>query len=142
MTRKTLTITAYSPGSDDQALGYDAWPRDQDHVGAYTADHIVILQRGILDARQWRAGLHRQGMGCQNVRWSEEEHDEWRKQFNHRRRSVRKVRSCTTRSPGGLLIAFLSVDLLTTYRTKRTPVTTTMFTPRNLCLVAGTYIED
>lgn len=37
---------------------------------------------------------------------------------------------------------FPSADLLTTYRTKRTPITTTMFTPRNLCLVAGTYIED
>ncbi|GHJ85202.1 hypothetical protein NliqN6_1604 [Naganishia liquefaciens] len=35
-----------------------------------------------------------------------------------------------------------SVDLLTTYRTKRTPITTTHFTPRNLCLVAGTYQED
>ncbi|KAJ9109330.1 hypothetical protein QFC21_000659 [Naganishia friedmannii] len=27
-------------------------------------------------------------------------------------------------------------------RTKRTPITTAQFTPRNLCLVAGTYVED
>lgn len=44
----------------------------------------------------------------------------------------------------GLIISCFSasVDLLTTYRTKRTPITTTHFTPRNLCLVAGTYQED
>lgn len=33
------------------------------------------------------------------------------------------------------------VDLLTTYYTKRTPITTTHFTPRNLCLAAGIFTE-
>ncbi len=35
-----------------------------------------------------------------------------------------------------------SPDLLATYRTKRTPITTTQFTPRNLCLTVGTYIPE
>jgi len=33
-------------------------------------------------------------------------------------------------------------DLLATYRTKRTPITTTQYTPRNLCLAVGTYIPE
>ena len=32
-------------------------------------------------------------------------------------------------------------DLLSTFPTKRTPITTVHFTPRNLCLVAGPYLS-
>jgi len=32
-------------------------------------------------------------------------------------------------------------DLLATFPTKRTPITTVHFTPRNLCLVAGPYLS-
>lgn len=35
-----------------------------------------------------------------------------------------------------------SPDLLATYHTKRTPITTTQFTPRNLCLTVGTYVPE
>ncbi|KAG8981724.1 Transcription initiation factor TFIID subunit 5 [Tulasnella sp. 427] len=33
-----------------------------------------------------------------------------------------------------------SVDLIATFPTKRTPILNVQFTPRNLCLVSGTYI--
>jgi hypothetical protein len=57
--------------------------------------------------------------------------------------SLREVSSGFVRRIPELMVAFIdSVDLLTTYRTKRTPITTTHFTPRNLCLVAGTYQEN
>lgn len=32
-------------------------------------------------------------------------------------------------------------DLLSTFPTKRTPITNVQFTPRNLCLVGGTYLS-
>jgi hypothetical protein len=33
----------------------------------------------------------------------------------------------------------ISVDLLATFPTKRTPIINVQFTPRNLCLVGGVY---
>jgi transcription initiation factor TFIID subunit 5 len=34
-----------------------------------------------------------------------------------------------------------TTDLLSTFPTKRTPITTVHFTPRNLCLIAGPYLS-
>lgn len=33
-----------------------------------------------------------------------------------------------------------SADLLSTFHTKRTPILTTHYTPRNLCMVAGSFV--
>lgn len=47
--------------------------------------------------------------------------------------AYRYFRSCQ------ILIFFCSIDLMSTFPTKRTPITNVQFTPRNLCLVAGAY---
>lgn len=38
-----------------------------------------------------------------------------------------------------LILDICSADLVATFPTKRTPIVNVQFTPRNLCLVAGTY---
>jgi len=44
-----------------------------------------------------------------------------------------------TKEPGPDVVE--TTDLLATFPTKRTPITTVHFTPRNLCLVAGPYLS-
>lgn len=39
-----------------------------------------------------------------------------------------------------LISVSISTDLLAAFPTKRTPITNVQFTPRNLCLVAGSYL--
>lgn len=42
---------------------------------------------------------------------------------------------------GAVLMGVGSSDLLATFPTKRTPIVNVQFTPRNLCLVAGSHLN-
>lgn len=48
-------------------------------------------------------------------------------------------RSCQLRNIV-LTILYCRTDLVSTFPTKRTPIMNVQFTPRNLCLVAGSYL--